>query len=168
MNFFERKTPNLAASNGTNPAPEVAPSGNSPRDEAILDAQSASEKIRKTHKKRTPTADEAKAAKIAEDLEKIFNPALWTPLATLPANVMLAWTGNEKLWNIPDKEAHTMGQSISMAMRYLGVHDPKALALLMAAASVMMVYSPRVIKQMAITRAQKERDKPPEKWERNG
>ena len=88
----------------------------------------------------------------------------------MPANVMLAWTGNEKLWNLPEREVKTMGQSTATAMRYLGVHDPKALAIVMALASIMMVYSPRTIKQLAITRAANARETPEEnkKWERNG
>lgn len=130
------------------------------RTAAILETEEAAKKARKPYTKKSNLTPEQKASqekleKIAQDLEKIFDPNLWEPLMALPANAMLAWTGDEKTWNLSDKEVKTMGSTASTAMRYVGIDDPKWLAVSMMFASIAMVYAPRTIRHLAIQRENK-------------
>lgn len=130
------------------------------RNAAILETEEAAKKARKPYTKKSNLTPEQKATtekleKMAQEFEKVFAPELWEPLMSLPANAMLAWTGDEKTWNLTDKEIKTMGSTASTAMRYVGITDPKWLAMAMMFASVAMVYAPRTIRHLAIVRENK-------------
>lgn len=146
--------------NGGGETPVVENPGVGARAQAVSETEEAVKKVRKTYTKKsglTPEQQKQNASleKIAADLEKIFDPSIWEPLMALPANAMLAWTGDERTWNLSEKEIKTMGQTASAAMRYVGLTDPKYLAIAMMFASIAMVYAPRTIRHLAIVRENK-------------
>lgn len=136
---------------------KVADDRNGPVGEAILDIEASVKKPRKPYTKRSTETPEEKTTreqkeKIQQELEKIFDPAIWEPILCLPANLMLAYTGDEKTWNLSDKEIKTMANTTSVAMRHVGIEDPKWFAIAMASVAIIMVYAPRTTKHFMIQR----------------
>lgn len=89
-------------------------------------------------------------------LDKLFDPKLWGPLIAMPADSMLALTGHEH-WNLSTVERDTLGATASTAAQYLGIENPKTLAISLLLINVAMVYAPRAIKEFSLMKA--ERDK---------
>ena len=89
-------------------------------------------------------------------LDKLFDPKLWGPLIAMPADSMLALTGHEH-WNLSQVERDTLGATASTAAQYLGIENPKTLAVSLLLVNLAMVYAPRAIKEFSIMKA--ERDK---------
>jgi hypothetical protein len=136
---------------------KVADDRSGPIGSAISDIEEAVKKPRKPYTKRSTETSEEKTArekqeKISQELEKIFDPSIWEPILSLPANLMLAYTGDEKIWNLSDKEVKTMANTTSVAMRHVGIEDPKWFAIAMASVAIIMVYAPRTTKHIILQR----------------
>lgn len=95
--------------------------------------------------------ENARNAKLTAELDKMFAPKMWEPIVQMPAAAMMAITGNS-LWQLEDDEKKAMAQTVSTAAQYMGVTNPKYLALSMAFISVASVYAPRAVKQLNETR----------------
>lgn len=97
---------------------------------------------------------EADQKKLAE----LFDPAIWGPIVSMPADAMLALTGHEH-WNLRDTERSILGTTASTAAQYLGVQSPKTLALALVLINLAMVYLPRTIKEFSLIRDERESKK---------
>lgn len=102
-----------------------------------------------------PVPESRLTPELAAQIDGMFKPEAWSPLMSLPADAMLALTGHE-WWNINDKERVALGATASCAARFLVIENPKTLAIIMVSAAVLSVYSPRIIKEMASRRKEKE------------
>lgn len=92
---------------------------------------------------------------LAAQIEGMFKPEAWAPLMSLPADAMLALTGND-WWNVKESERVAMGATASCAARFLVTQHPRTLAVIMVSAAVLSVYAPRILKEAASRRPKKE------------
>lgn len=135
------------------------------RDGPTADAvASATEELPK-RKRGRPRGTGAKAASAsataAEDetavmLDDLFKPELWGPLAAMPADAMLAMTGHA-FWNLGKEERETLGTTATTAARFMGIQNPKALAISLLLVNLAMVYAPRAIKEFALMKEEREK-----------
>lgn len=86
-------------------------------------------------------------ARITEEINKLFAPKMWEPVVSIPAAAMLAMTGHER-WKLADEERKNMAATVGTAMQYVGIQNPKALAISMALITCMSVYAPRAVAQL--------------------
>ncbi len=101
-----------------------------------------------------PTDNAPRVNAASADLAKLFDPAVWTPLVRLPADAMCALTGRE-FWNLQDKEAAALGTSAASAAQYVGIENPKSLAISLFLVSALVVYGPRALKELDARRAER-------------
>ena len=131
---------------------QVADNRSGPVTEALLEVEEGAKKIRKPYTKRldpAEAADKARQEKIQKDLDDIFQPELWEPLVSLPADLMLAITGEKDIWNLSDKDIKSMAVSTNVAMKYAGITDPKWFAIMAMTVAISRVYAPRTVKHFA-------------------
>lgn len=102
-----------------------------------------------------PTSEGAAEARIM--LDKLFDPKLWGPLIAMPADSMLALTGHAH-WDLSTTERETLGATASTAAQYLGIENPKTLAISLLLINVAMVYAPRALKEFSLMRAEREKN----------
>ena len=88
-------------------------------------------------------------------LDKLFDPKLWGPLVTAPADAMLSLSGHEH-WNLSGTERETLAVTATTAAQYMGVENPRTLAFSLLLINLAMVYLPRTIKEFALLRATRE------------
>lgn len=101
-----------------------------------------------------PTDNAPRVNAASADLAKLFDPTVWTPLVRLPADAMCALTGRE-FWNLQDKEAAALGASAASAAQYVGIENPKSLAISLFLVSAIVVYGPRALKELDARRAER-------------
>lgn len=87
-------------------------------------------------------------AQIASQLEACYDQKLCAALASMPAVVAKALTGNDERWTLEKEESETLGAATSAALRTLMITNPRALAISMAVSAFMMVYAPRAMAQL--------------------
>lgn len=132
--------------------------GHNQTDTALLAAKGNLEKRRgrgRPPKDTAAPADNAPRVNAASgDLARLFDPTVWTPLVRLPADAMVALTGRE-FWNLQDKEAAALGASAASAAQYVGIENPKSLAISLFLVSAIVVYGPRALKELDARRAER-------------
>ena len=142
MGVFEKNKKDQVADNRTGPVAE-----------ALLEVKEGAQKIRKPYTKRIhsneDTESKARQEKIQKDLDAIFQPELWEPLVSLPADLMLAITGEKDIWNLSEKDIKSMSVSTNVAMKYAGITDPKWFAIMAMTVAISRVYAPRTVKHFA-------------------
>lgn len=105
---------------------------------------------------------QAELAKLQADLDKLFDPSMWRPVVTLPANTAALITGHEH-WKIPREDADNLALAASTAMRYTAPQNPAALAWLLFAVQAVMIYAPRTLLEMQLRKQEREKKKAEEK-----
>ena len=119
---------------------------------------------KKKRKKRTTKIkpEEQEAAKIAEQLDKLFDPRIFKGVVRAPADLMLAATGR-KIWDLPDKEVDTLAESGSICAQQFIKTDPKWIALIMFSMSLISVYGGRAaFHYREVSAEKKQNNKKPE------
>lgn len=101
-------------------------------------------------------ARQAELSKLQGDLDKLFAPEMWEPIVKLPALVTKTLTGHPH-WDIPKEESQPLALSASTAMRYAQVTNPTILAVSLFLIQAIMVYTPRVLKEIQIRNIEKQK-----------
>ena len=135
----------------------VAASGGGAPPGVVSQAQATVERHRKRGRGRPSNADRAAdgtgapdlaaqqtvaSAEIQKQLDALFAPENWRGIMRAPADLMLAFTGNE-LWALPKAEIDTLAATGSTAARYFMQTDPKWIALTLFLFSVATTYGTR-------------------------
>lgn len=134
---------------------------------AVAAAVSEAKAEVKKRRGRGPAASTAASADVAEpskqealnklqaDLDKLFAPEMWRPIVTLPALTMQTLTGHPH-WEIKKEEGDHLALAASTAMRYASITNPAALAVALFSVQMIMVYAPRVLKEIQVRKLEKE------------
>lgn len=142
----ENQAPNLAGDSG--------PAASAARSAASVELESAKRKRGRPRKDATVSGANSSAvqpelaAELARQLEALYDPRAWSSLLALPGDVALAFTGNDKRWNISSEERATLGATGSAAARTLMITNPRSLALLMVSSAIFSVYVPRAMQEL--------------------
>lgn len=95
-------------------------------------------------------------AEIRAQLDALHDPKLWGALLAAPGDTALAITGRE-YWEISKDERELLGAGGSAAARTLMITNPRALALFMLTGTLITVYLPRMSKELAHIRDEREK-----------
>lgn len=98
---------------------------------------------------------------VQAELERLFSPEIWEPMVELPSAALETLTGHDH-WRLSEKEIRVSSISVSTAARYMGIQNPKWLAINLALVNLMTIYAPRAIREFAIRRMEKAQKKKPE------
>src|SRR5512146_2944972 len=169
FSFTKRENP--APTGGENQASNLASdsglASSAARDAAKAELESTARRRGRPRKDATvggtnqPTVSPELAAELQRQLEALYDPRAWASLLSLPDDVALAFTGNEKRWNISSDERATLGATGSAAARTLMITNPRSLALLMCSSALLSVYMPRAMQELKdykVRQAEKQRD----------
>ena len=94
---------------------------------------------------------------IARQLDAVHDPKAWGALLAAPADVAVTLTGRD-YWEVSKDERETLGATGAMAARTMMITNPKGLAFLMLSAAMFSVYMPRLTKELAHQRKEKEKE----------
>lgn len=89
-------------------------------------------------------------------IEEIYRPENFVGICRAPADLMMAITGDAKLWDIPEREINILASQSATAARYFMRTDPKWVALLMFSLSLGTTYGSRAVIQFKKSREDKE------------
>lgn len=87
--------------------------------------------------------EKLKAEEILRELERLYSPEAFEPIVKAPSNLMSMLTGR-KLWELSNNESKALATSASVTAKYFMPTDPKMVALVMFAGSVLTIYGTRV------------------------
>ncbi len=100
------------------------------------------------------SAEKKEAARLARELEKLFDPKYWRAVVRAPADARLAITGREH-WRLSDDEVDSLADTASVAARQLVSIDPRYLATALLLFNVATVYGSRLVLDSKLARESK-------------
>lgn len=100
------------------------------------------------------TTEKKEAARLARELEKLFDPKYWRAVVRAPADARLAITGREH-WKLSSDEVDSLADTASVAARQLVSIDPRFLATTLLLFNVATVYGSRLVLDSKLAREEK-------------
>lgn len=97
------------------------------------------------------TTEKKEAARLARELEKLFDPKYWRAVVRAPADARLAITGREH-WKLSSDEVDSLADTASVAARQLVSIDPRFLATTLLLFNVATVYGSRLVLDSKLAR----------------
>lgn len=144
------------------PSPAQSPASgavNMAREEISQSLETAGKRRGRPRKTADAGASDTKALQaeiIAQNLEGVYDERAWGALLSLPGDGAHTFTGRE-FWKIGSEERKTLGATGSAAARALMITDPRGLAFLMVASSMLAVYVPRAVQELRHQREEREK-----------
>lgn len=89
-----------------------------------------------------PAAVAQAQAEMDKALAALYAPENWVGIVRAPADIALAFTGDE-IWDLPDREVNVLAAQAATAGRYFLASDPKWVALTLFLFSVGTTYGSR-------------------------